>query len=74
MDFMDHMLGLFSDFSNPKKRVFFGYLALSVLIAFAWLLLVRRASLRSALSRMFDPRIWFSGSAWADYKIFVINR
>jgi len=65
---------VFADFSNPKKRVFVGYLALTVLIALAWLVAVRRASIRSALREVFDRRVLFSASAWADYKIFVINR
>lgn len=74
MEFVDHMLGLFSDFSNPKKRVFVGYLALSVVIALGWLIFAHGRSMRFAFARIFDRKIWFSGSAWADYKIFVINR
>ncbi|MEO0921235.1 MAG: hypothetical protein AAFY09_00465, partial [Pseudomonadota bacterium] len=38
MEFLDQILGLFSDFTNPKKRVFAGYLGISVLIALAWLI------------------------------------
>lgn len=74
MEFFDQVIGLFSDFTNPKKRVFVGYLGLSVLIAFAWLIILRRSSLKDALRRIFEPKVWFSGSAWADYKIFLINR
>ncbi|MCV6593724.1 MAG: sterol desaturase family protein [Silicimonas sp.] len=74
MDFLDHMLGLFSDFTNPKKRVFLGYLAVSVLIALGCLVLSRRMPLRTALRRIFDPRVFFSGSSKADAKIFVLNR
>ncbi|MEP3392843.1 MAG: sterol desaturase family protein [Litoreibacter sp.] len=74
MDLLDQFFGLFSDFSNPKKRIFLGYIGISALIAFGWLVIVRRASIGSSLRRIFDPKILFSGSAFADYKIFVINR
>lgn len=75
MDFIDQIVGgLFADFTNPKKRVFVGYLALSVLIAVAWLIFAHRTTARRAFARIFGRKIWFSGSALADYKIFVINR
>lgn len=74
MEFLDQILGLFADFANPKKRVFVGYLGLSVLLALIVLVLVRRGGWRASLARVFSPRIWFSGSALADYKIFLINR
>lgn len=74
MDFLDQIADLFSDFANPKKRVFVGYLGLSLLIAFGWLVLFQRTTLRNALRRIFDRKVFFSGSALADYKIFVINR
>ncbi|MEP5762297.1 MAG: sterol desaturase family protein [Litoreibacter sp.] len=74
MDLLDQIFGLFSDFANPKKRIFVGYIGVSILIAFAWLILLRKTSASQALKRIFDPKILFSGSAFADYKIFVINR
>lgn len=74
MEWIDQFLGLFSDFANPKKRVFLGYLALSVVIAALFLIFIRKTPLRAALRRIFDPAVWFSGSAQADYKIFLINR
>lgn len=66
--------GLFSDFSNPKKRVFVGYLGISVAIAFAWLIFVQKTPPKGAMKRIFDRRVFFSSSSFADYKIFVINR
>ena len=63
-----------SDFVNPKKRVFTGYLTLSVLLAFLWLILIKRQSLNNALKKIFDKKIIWSGSAKADYKLFLINR
>ena len=74
MDYLTQFFDLFSDFANPKKRVFAGYLFLSVLIALGVLVLVRRNTFGKSVRQVFDPRVWFSGSAWADYKIFLINR
>lgn len=74
MDFLDQIADLFSDFANPKKRVFVGYLGVSLLIAFGWLIMVQKATWSNALRRIFDRKVFFSGSAFADYKIFVINR
>lgn len=74
MEFIDQITDIFSDFANPKKRVFVGYLGISILIAFAWLIFFHRTTFRTALARIFDRRVFFSGSAWADYKIFLINR
>ena len=74
MDFLTDITALFADFANPKKRVFVGYLLISVLIALLWLVALRKTPLRAALARIFDKRVFFSGSSLADYKIFVINR
>lgn len=74
MEFTEYFTTVFSDFADPRKRVFVGYLGLSLLIALIWLVVVRRNGLRAALARVFDRRVFLSGSAIADYKIFVINR
>ena len=74
MDFPSLLSDLFVDFINPKKRVFAGYLFLSFLIAFVWLIAVRRTHYRTALLRVFDRNVFFSKSAKIDYKLFVINR
>ncbi|MEO9517265.1 MAG: sterol desaturase family protein [Paracoccaceae bacterium] len=74
MEFLDQIFSLVSDFANPKKRVFAGYLGISILIAFLWLIVFRKTPFRKALKRIFDPKVFFSGSAFADYKIFLINR
>lgn len=74
MEFLDQIFGLFSDFGNPKKRVFVGYLGLSIVIAFFWLILFHKSTLRTAIARIFDRKVFFSGSSKADYKIFLINR
>ncbi|MEM7176121.1 MAG: sterol desaturase family protein [Pseudomonadota bacterium] len=74
MDLMDQISAIFADFADPKKRVFVGYLGLSLVIAMVWLVVVRRMAIRSALSKFFDRQVFFSDSSVADYKIFVINR
>lgn len=74
MDDLSQILSLFADFINPKKRVFIGYLLLSLMIGLIWLMVAHRASLRQALARALDPKVFFSKSALADYQIFVLNR
>ena len=65
---------LYADFVNQRKRVFIGYLAISVIIAFIFLKLVEGQTTRHAVNKIFDKRILWSKSAKADYKIFAINR
>ncbi len=72
--FFDSIISLFSDFINPKKRVFIGYLLLSIGLAFVWLMLARKLSSHSASRKIFDLNIFWSASAKADYKIFILNR
>ena len=74
MDIFEQIGSIFADFTNPKKRVFLGYLFLTVLIALVWLVAARRLSVRLALQQIFNRKILWSPSARADYKIFVINR
>ena len=63
-----------SDFVNPKKRVFTGYLLLSVVLAFLWLVLIKKQTLKSSIKNIFNKKIIWSRSAKADYKLFLINR
>lgn len=74
MEFPEIIWSVFSDFTNPKKRVFAGYLLLSLGIAFVWMLVIRREKLSQSIAKILDKRVFFSSSAIADYKIFVINR
>lgn len=71
---MDLFTDIFGDLWDPKKRIFFGYLFLSLLIAGLWLVAIKRTGLRDSLRKLFDRGVFFSSSAKADYKIFVINR
>ena len=73
MDLLGNFVSLFSDFSNPRKRIFIGYLLLSVLIAFLWLVIIKRQSLHGSFKAIFNRKVFFSRSSMADYKIFLIN-
>lgn len=74
LEIFDKLASVFSDFADPGKRIFVGYLFLSVIIAFLWLVFVKRQTFSTSLSRIFDSKVFFSNSAVSDYKIFVINR
>ncbi|MEM9060862.1 MAG: sterol desaturase family protein [Pseudomonadota bacterium] len=74
MEYLTQIASIFADFADPKKRVFVGYLGLSLLIALVWLILVKRMAIRTAFAKFFDRGVFFSDSSVADYKIFVINR
>jgi len=74
LEVFDNIVSVFADFHDPRKRVFAGYLLLTVLIAMVWLMVVRKAPIKAALGEVFDRKILFSRSSLADYKIFVINR
>ena len=54
---------------DPRKRVFLGYLLSALVIAIA----VQRIA-GGALGRLFSPKIWWSRSARADYRIAVLNQ
>ena len=62
------------NFVDPKKRIFGGYLLSAIFIAFLWLVFRRKFSVRDALSKIFDRRVLFSKSSFADIKVFLINR
>ena len=72
--FTDYISNIGNQFIDPKKRVFVAYIAISILIAFAWFILMRKYSLNSAFKKIFDKKIFFSRSAKSDYKVFFINQ
>ena len=72
--FYDYFLSLLNEVVNPQKRVFVGYLFAAVAIAMLWLCVVEKTSLKTAVKKIFDKRIWFSKSSLADFKIILINR
>ena len=70
-EFIENFWGNFVD---PKKRIFLGYLLSAILIAFFWLVFRKKFSIREAWLKIFDRKILFSKSSFADLKVFFINR
>jgi len=64
----------FEHFSNPKKRIFVGYLLLSIIIALLWLVLLKKTPIKEAFWRVFDRKVFFSKSSQSDYLVFLLNR
>ncbi len=62
-----------SAFFNPQKRIYWGYLLSSLLIALLWLRLIKRVDLRSSVGQIFQRKAWVSRSAWTDYRVMLIN-
>ena len=71
---IDFFSNIFEHFIDPRKRVFVGYLAISILIALIWLVFFKRVNLKNSLKFIFDKKIWFSSSSKADFFVFLINR
>ena len=71
---LEYISDIFHHFVDPKKRVFLGYILLSIAIALFWLVFFRKKGLKSAFFKVFDKKILLSGSAISDYKMFIINR
>ncbi len=74
MDILDHITDIFSNFFDPKKRVFFGYIFLSVLIAVLYLVLTGKRTIRESFGEVLSKPVLLSQSAKRDYLMFVINR
>ena len=70
----DVVADIFGHFIDPRKRVFVGYLLVSVLIAIVWLIFMRGKSLNNSIKFLFNKKIWLSRSSRADFFIFLINR
>ncbi len=74
---MDQLYNFFdfftSNFLDPKKRVFLGYLISGFLIAYFWVLFVKKISFKSSFNYIFDKRIYFAKSAIIDYFLYAIN-
>jgi sterol desaturase/sphingolipid hydroxylase (fatty acid hydroxylase superfamily) len=72
--FNNYFLSLLNEVANPQKRVFVGYLFSAVAVALLWLCVAEKLSPKTAVKKVFDKRIWFSQSSFADFKIILINR
>ncbi|PIE25295.1 MAG: sterol desaturase [Neptuniibacter caesariensis] len=72
------MLPFFQDlviaFTDPKKRVFWGYLFLSLLLAIIWIRWFSPEGNKGLRSRLFNREIWWSPSSRVDYAVFFLNR
>ena len=71
---LEYIGDIFHHFVDPKKRVFLGYIVLSIAIALFWLVFFKKKALKTAIFKVFDKKILLSGSAISDYKMFLINR
>ena len=71
---IDLFYDVFEHFSDPKKRVFIGYVVISIGIAFLWLIVLKKFSVRQAFWKVFDKKVFFSRSSKSDYSVFLINR
>ena len=67
-------LDSFSEFFNPKKRIFIGYLFTAIVIASLWLVFIRKKNFYESLKKIFDKTILFSKSAKSDYLLFFFNQ
>ena len=70
----DLFYDVFEHFSDPKKRVCIGYVFISIGIAFLWLIVLKKLSVRQAFWKVFDKKVFFSRSSKSDYSVFLINR
>jgi len=68
------MTDFFTNFLNPEKRLFVGYLISAAFIALIWIRIVQKKPLMNIVSGFFNSKIWFSKSAMADYKLILINQ
>ena len=71
---IDFFVTITEHFSDPRKRVFLGYVVLSIIIALIWLLTKKKLSLKDALKYVFNKSILFSKSSRSDFKLFFLNR
>jgi sterol desaturase/sphingolipid hydroxylase (fatty acid hydroxylase superfamily) len=63
-------LSIFSDFIDPQKRIFLGYWLSAFIIAYGYCLFKHQ----TLKTNLINKKIWWSDSAKADYKLFVINK
>ena len=48
-----------SSFTNPQKRIFWGYLIAAVVIAFLWLRWIRKINLSESSKLIFNKEVWY---------------
>ena len=57
--FSDYFLKIGNQFIDPKKRVFFIYIIISIIIAVGWFILNKKYSFKNALKKIFDKKYFF---------------
>ena len=70
----DFFINIFEHFTDPRKRIFLGYLLIAIIIAFFWLITFRGLSARQSFKYIFNRKILLSRSSGADLKLFFFNR
>lgn len=65
---------LVSAFTDPKKRIYWGYLLSAGVLGMFWLIWRMNYSFKSAWQRIADRQVWWSGSSRADYALWLINK
>lgn len=65
---------ILGQFTDPKKRLFFGYVISGFFIAFLWMLFVKKRTATQSVRNIFTPDIWLSKSSRIDGVCFTINR
>ena len=73
-DIQSYIIKTFEHFGDPRKRVFLGYIFLSIIIAFLWLIFFKKLNYIQSLKKIFNKKILFSKSSKADVILFLINR
>ena len=71
LDYFDQLADIFSE---PRKRVFWGYLLLALVIAAAWLRWKLGQGWRQIIATTLSAKVWWSTSARADYLLVLINK
>ena len=70
---VDFFSNIFEHFVDPRKRVFLGYIFLSIVIAFVWLYKAKGLNPKQSLLYIFDKRVLLSKSSKSDFKLFFLT-
>lgn len=75
MEFLaDYAQSVINTLTDPRKRVYLGYLVAALFIGGCWLFARYRLSPLALLRHLLSPKVWWSQSARADYKLLLINK
>ena len=70
---IEYLHEILDQFINPKKRIFFIYIFMSIIIGFLWLKFYEKKSLKLAFNNLFHIKSYLSRSSISDYLLFLIN-